>query len=157
MKIAAYILAGVLFVSLIMYLYISSLKKNITVDFDIKSIDLSKIALNQLSQKGAMIKTDVSVKINNSGDFGATFTCPKVNVYYKGVLIANTDNSECKTITIPKRSGTLTSHLLDTYVNATTLEAIRNVKLKIPTVFTYDMSVKFLGFLIKYKDTIIYK
>lgn len=152
MRLLGYIvLLGALFYAFVLYA-----KSKIKISVSLAKLDVAKL-LSVIATGGkAILKTDLEMKVVNDNVFSITASNLKVQIFHKGVLIAqSTDIGPEKIVILPKVE-TEFIHTLDVILSQQFFDVIKTLKSGEPLVLQYIIQLKLFGIPVKYQDNFTY-
>lgn len=145
------IIAAIVLLLVLGYLYIKKIWGKISFVFTFKGIDLGNIDLTNLTGTNAKIR--VGLKVMNDNNFAIPFRKVRAWMYYENTLIAQTsEDLSAKTFEVPANGVIEVEDSVNTYINSASLRLIKEIVNKTNPAISYKIKINVFGIPFSYSD-----
>lgn len=142
------------------YYYIMIKVARISFEIYFKNLDTAEVNIGNLVSGQATVKVAVGTRITNRNDFSIRLSDFHIWIYYNGVMIAQTADTQnnLTKVNIPANGLIDVTHEVNVSINQTTLQVLKDLKNKKELKFDYTTEFKVWGIPVpKYSDYFTYK
>lgn len=141
------------------YYYILKKVANVTFEIYFKDLNASSINFGNIVSGTATVKIKVNARITNRNDFAIRLSDFHIWIYYAGVMVAQTADTETnlQKVNIPANGLIDVEHEVNVSVNKTMIQVLKDLKDKKELRFDYKTEFKVYGLPYSYEDYFTYK